>query len=68
MKKSGWLIWGAVCLALLSGCTLGDGSYISITAHQSPLVTEQGEVPTASTYSELIESAYSKVRRSVLLD
>ena len=54
MKKSGWLIWGAVCLALLSGCTLGDGSYISITAHQSPLVTEQGEVPTASTYSELI--------------
>ena len=54
MKKSGWLIWGAVCLALLSGCTLGDGSYISVTAHQSPLVSEQGEVPVASTYSELI--------------
>lgn len=56
MKKPRWLIWGMVCLSLLSGCSLGDGSYISVTAHHSPLVSEQGQVPAASTYSQLISA------------
>lgn len=60
MKRPGWLIWLAVCLALLSGCSLGDGSYISVTAHQSPQAGGKEEVPAASTYSELI-SALSEI-------
>ena len=55
MKKRNCLAAAALCL-LLSGCGWLDGSYISVTSHQTQLANEAGEVPSASTYGELVQA------------
>ncbi len=53
MKFKSLLLLPALCL-LLSGCSLLDGSYVSVTPHREQRQTQPLDAATASNYQELI--------------